>query len=171
MTVKDGHLDFQRQGAGAVFRRLPLAAGRVPSGRGTPTQLADRLARSGINLVRLGDLDTAYGPDRSLFDDSRDDTKELDPVALERLDHLIAELEETGNLRGDRARRASADSERMTGSRSGLLPSGGGPAAMFDPKIGQLALASAKALLGHRNPETELALKEDPALAWVTLAG
>ena len=31
----------------------------------------------------------------------------------------------------------------------GLLPSGGGPAAMFDPKIGKLALASAKALLGH----------------------
>ena len=43
---------------------------------------------------------------------------------------------------------------------------------MFDPTIGQLdARASAKALLGHRNPETELALKEDPVLAWVTLAG
>ena len=33
-------------------------------------QLADRLARSGVNLVRLGDLDSAYGPDRSLFDDA-----------------------------------------------------------------------------------------------------
>ena len=42
---------------------------------------------------------------------------------------------------------------------------------MFDPTIGKLALESATALLGHMNPETELALKDDPVLAWVTLAG
>ena len=53
----------------------------------------------------------------------------------------------------------------------GLLPSGGGPAAIFDARIGQLTLATSMALLGHRNPETELLLREDPALAWVTLAG
>ena len=53
----------------------------------------------------------------------------------------------------------------------GLLPSGGGPAAQFDPTIGKLALASARALLAHVNPETGLPLENDPALAWVTLAG
>ena len=37
--------------------------------------------------------------------------------------------------------------------------------------MGQLALEAATALLGHKNPETELMLKEDPALAWVTLLG
>ncbi len=42
---------------------------------------------------------------------------------------------------------------------------------MIDPTIGKLAQAAARALLDHVNPETGLALREDPALAWVTLAG
>ena len=50
-------------------------------------KLADRLARSGMNLVRLGDLDMPIGPSRSLFDDTRDDTKGLDPLSLAKLDH------------------------------------------------------------------------------------
>jgi hypothetical protein len=133
--------------------------------------LADRLARSGINLVRLCDLDTALGPDRSLFDDSRDDTKEFDPVALARLDHLVAALKKRGiyialELDGNRRFR-SDDGVALPG----LLPAGGGPAAVFDPTIGRLELESARALLAHVNPETELALRDDPALAWVTLAG
>ena len=53
----------------------------------------------------------------------------------------------------------------------GQLPPGGGPAAVFDPTIGKLALGSARALLEHVNPETGLALRDDPVLAWVTLAG
>ena len=121
--------------------------------------------------MRLGDLDAAYGPNRSLFDDARDDTKEFDPVALERLDHLIAELKKRGiyvaiELQSKRRFRVD-DGVALPG----LLPSGGGPAAIFDTQMGQLALESATALLGHKNMETELPLKEDPALAWVTLAG
>ena len=134
-------------------------------------QLADRLARSGVNLVRLGDLDSAYGPNRSLFDDARDDTKEFDPVALARLDHMVAALKKRGiyvavELASRRRFRAD-DGVALPG----LHPSGGGPAAFFDPRIGELALASARALLAHENPETGLALKDDPTLAWVTLMG
>src|SRR6202011_3254647 len=51
------------------------------------------------------------------------------------------------------------------------LPPGGGPAAAFDPALGDLAIEAAEALLSHVNPETGLALRDDPALAWVTLAG
>ncbi len=36
------------------------------------------------------------GLNRSLFDDTRDDTKAFDPVALARLDHLIAALKKRG---------------------------------------------------------------------------
>ena len=121
--------------------------------------------------MRLGDLDAGYGPNRSLFDDARDDTAEFDPVAIERLDHLIAALKKRGiyvaiELASKRRFRVE-DGVAVSGS----LPSGGGPAAIFDPKIGQLMLRSAKALLSHENPETQLTLKEDPALAWVTLFG
>ena len=51
------------------------------------------------------------------------------------------------------------------------LPPGGGPAAAFDPSVREAASKAAEALLGHVNPETGLALRDDPALAWVTLAG
>ncbi len=112
------------------------------------------------------------GPGRSLFDDARDDTKAFDPEALARLDHLIAALEVAGDLRGAGAPgRAGVSASGDGVAAAGLLPGGGGPAAEFDPTIGKLALAYAAHLLDHVNPETGLALREDPALAWVTLAG
>jgi hypothetical protein len=42
---------------------------------------------------------------------------------------------------------------------------------VFDPVLKQRQLDAARALLGHVNPETGLALRDDPVLAWVTLAG
>jgi len=171
VTVKDGRLAF-KQGERARFVGVCLLAPTAfllePE---RADELADRLARSGINLVRLGDLDTPLGPDRSLFEDSRDDTKEFDPVALARLDYLVAALKKRGiyvalELQSKRRFRTE-DGVALPGS----LPPGGGPASLFDPTIGKLALASARALLGHVNLETELALRDDPALAWVTLAG
>ncbi len=95
VTVKNGHLTFGGKDRARFFgvSLLPPAAFQRAE---DAERLADRLARSGINLVRLGDLDSAFGPDRSLFEDSRDDTRELDPIALERLDHLIAELKKRG---------------------------------------------------------------------------
>src|SRR5262249_26954133 len=95
VRAKDGKLEFQ-DGTRARFfgaRLLPPTAFQEPD---RADQLADRLVRSGINLVRLGDLDNPLGPNRSLFDDSRDDTKEFDPDALARLDHLVAALKARG---------------------------------------------------------------------------
>ena len=170
MTVKNGHLTF-----GGKERARFFGVCLLPPAAFQPAELveglADRLARSGVNLVRLGDLDAAYGPNRSLFDDARDDTKEFDPKAVERLDHLIAELKKRGiyvAVELQSRRRFRVDDGVAL---HGLLPPGGGPAAIFDSRMGQLALESATALLGHKNVETELALKEDPALAWVTLVG
>ena len=98
--------------------------------------------------MRLGDLDSAYGPNRSLFDDTRDDTKAFDSEALARLDHLIAALKSRGiyvalELQGKRRFRTG---DGVTAP--GMLPPGGGPAAQFDPTIGKLAIDSARALLG-----------------------
>ncbi len=170
VTAKDGRLAFADNNRARFF-----GASLIPPTAFLPREqadlLADRLARSGINLVRLADLDTAYGPNRSLFDDSRDDTKAFDTEALSRLDHFIAACKARGiyvalELQGKRRFR-SEDGVAVPG----MLPPGGGPAAQFDPKIGGLALESARALLTHVNPETGLALRDDPVLAWVTLAG
>jgi hypothetical protein len=170
VTVRDGRLAFTRGGRARFFGVALLA----PAAFLEPERadaLADRLARSGINLVRLGDLDTPVGPNRSLLDDSRDDTRAFDPVALERLDHLVAALKTRGiyvALELQSARRfRSEDGVKDIG----LLPLGGGPAAVFDPVIGKHEREFARALLGHVNKETGLPLRDDPVLAWVTLAG
>jgi hypothetical protein len=170
VTVKEGRLAF-RNGDRARFLGVSLMDATAFLEPKRADALADRLARSGINLVRLGNLDMPLGPANSLFDDTRDDTKAFDPDALARLDHLIAALKERGiyvalELQGARRFR-SEDGV----AAPGLLPAGGGPAAEIDPTIGKLALAAARALLDHVNPETGLALREDPVLAWVTLAG
>ncbi|MDR3638245.1 MAG: hypothetical protein P4L84_30860 [Isosphaeraceae bacterium] len=170
VTVREGRLAFSRGGRARFFGVSLLA----PTAFLAPEKadaLADRLARSGINLVRLGDLDSAIGPDRSLFDDSRDDTKAFDEVALRKLDHLIAALKKRGvyvalELQSTRRFRSEDGVKDI-----GQLPIGGGAAVVFDPKIGELSLASARALLKHVSAETGLALRDEPALAWVTLAG
>jgi len=170
VSVKDGRLAFADGGRARFFgvQLLPPAAFQEPE---KSDALADRLARSGVNLVRLGDLDTPLGPDRSLFDDARDDTKEFDPIALERLDHLIAALESRGiyvalELLG--GRRYRADDEVKS---AGRLPAGGGPASVLDPTLGKLNADASVALLDRPNGETGRPLRDDPGLAWMTLAG
>jgi hypothetical protein len=170
VTVRGGRLHFSKGGRARFFGVFLLPPAAFLD-RARADALADRLARSGVNLVRLGDLDTPLGPVRSLFEDSRDDTQAFDPAALARLDHLIAALKARGiyvalelqSVRRFRSEDGVAD--------PGALPPGGGPAAEFDPVIKRLALESARNLLSHVNPETGLALRDDPVLAWVTLGG
>ncbi len=169
-TVKGGRLAFS-SGGRARFLGVSLMTTTAFLEPERVDAIADRLARSGINLVRLGELEMPVGPGLGLLDDTRNDTKAFDPDALARLDHLIAAMKSRGiyvalELQGGRRFRPDDGV-----AAAGLLPEGGGPAADFDPTITKLALANARALLDHVNPETGLALREDPALAWVTLAG
>ena len=173
VTVKDGRLTFAKGGRARFFGVSLLPPTAFPPDKARAVELADRLARSGVNLVRLGDLDTPLGPARSLLDDTRDDTKELDPDALGRLDALIAAFKERGiyvaiELQSARKFR-DGDNDSIPGARR--LPPGGGPAAAFDPNVREAARKTAEGLLSHVNPETGLALRDDPVLAWITLAG
>ena len=173
VTVKEGRLHFAKGGRARFFGVSLLPPTGFPTDKEKAIALADRLARSGVNLVRLGDLDTPLGPSRSLFDDVRDDTKELDPEALANLDQLIAALKERGiyvaiELQGARRFR-DGDNDLIPNARR--LPPGGGPAAAFDPNVREAARKAAEQLLSHVNPLTGLALRDDPVLAWVTLAG
>jgi hypothetical protein len=170
VMVRDGRLAFQKGGRarfhGAVL--LPPLAVIEPE---RADALADDLARRGVNLVHLAELDAPYGPGRSLIDDTADDTSTLDPDARTRLDHLLAALKTRGiyvtlDLNAARLLRSE---DRVPGGTA--LPPGGGPAAGFDPALAGVILKYAGNLLDHVNPETGLALKDEPALAWIGLAG
>jgi len=170
VKIQGGRLTFG-DGGRARFFGVSLLAPTAFLEPERADALADRLARSGVNLVRLGDLDTALGPDRSLFDDARDDTRAFDSNALERLDHLIAAMKARGIYVALELQSSRIFRDEDPVKEPGLLPPGGGPAAVFDPALGKLSLDASRALLSRVNPETKLALRDDPALAWVTLAG
>lgn len=170
VVAEKGRLRFE-DGGPARFFGVSLLPPLAFATNDRADVLAERLARSGVNLVRLPGLDTPIGPGLGLFDDSRDDTRAFDPTALARFDHLIAALKSRGihvalELQSHRRFRSGDGLEGFRG-----LPPGGGAAAGFDPGIGERAMETARAWLGHVNPETGLALRDDPVLAWVTLAG
>lgn len=170
VVVKDGRLHFE-DGRRARFFGVTLYPPLAFSPPERAQALASALASRGVNLVRLSALDAPLGPGVSLFDDARDDTKALDAEALARLDGLIAALRSRGiyiaiELNAQRRFRAG---DGVKEPRE--LPPGGGPAAAFDPTIRERLTEAGRALLDHVNPSTKLALKDDPALAWVTIAG
>jgi hypothetical protein len=170
VSAKGGRLVF-KNGKRAKFFGVQLLAPTAFQDADRAESLVDRLAKSGVNLVRIGDLDTPLGPGRSLFDDTRDDTKAFDPISLAKLDHLIALLKKRGiyvAIELQSSRRFRTEDDVPTPA---LLPLGGGPASIFDPKLQATIIQAATALLKHLNPETGLALKDDPALAWVTIFG
>ena len=149
VTVKDGRLGVL-QGGRARFFGVSLLAPAAFLEPDRADQLADRLARSGINLVRLGDLDTpSAGPQ---------------PVRRHPRRHQGA--------RPDRARQARSPDRRAQSagiyvalelqSSGGSGPTtawptrvcspGGGPAAIFDPTIVKLTSRPPRQLLESRQP-------------------
>lgn len=170
VVARGGRLHFDRGGR-ARFFGVVLLPPLSFADESRADALADRLARSGVNLARLADLDMPLGPGKSLYDDSRDDTAALDPLGMARLDHLVAALKARGiyvALELQSARRYR-DADKVPGGER--LPPGGGPAVGFDPTARALIRSTAELLLSHVNPETRLAYRDEPSLAWVTIAG
>ena len=132
MTVKNGRLAFAEGGRARFFgvQLLPPVAYSEPD---RADALAERLARSGVNLVRLGDLDAAYGPARSLFDDTREDTQALDPVGLARLDHMVAAARAAGSTSPWNSRRPAGSGPRTTCPPCPSYPSAAAPRPCSTP--------------------------------------
>ena len=135
-------------------------------------RLADRLARFGINCVRLHYFDADYGNFMQPHEQgivARDfrTRRRLDPERRERQDYLIAALKRRGiyvNINLHVARTLDA--------RDGFAP--GTPWAnkgvdAFDPRVIELEREYARDLLTHVNPYTKLPYTDDPCVALVEL--
>ena len=165
LRTEQGHLV---QPAGGRFRIWGVnMTGRatVPAREAAP-QLADHLARCGVNCVRFHFLDR-LAPN-GLIDASRNDTRTLDPGQLERLDFFIAELKQRGiysnlNLNVGRTYKAGdgvPDCE-LLGFAKALT--------YFHPRLLELQKEYARQLLTHRNPHTGNEYRHEPAVALVEL--
>ena len=137
-------------------------------------QMAARLARFGINCVRLHYMDAEYGnfKDEKLLGIIADDPttqRNLDPAQLERLDYMIAAFKKRGiyvnvNLHVARwwdDRDGFSGKDRRPGFDKGL--------DNFEPRMIELQEEYARKLLAHVNPYTGLAYAQDPCVAMVEL--
>lgn len=128
--------------------------------------VADHLARFGVNCVRIHHLD--WRAPRGIIDSTRDDSRGLDPVALDRLDLLIAQLKRRGiytNLNLNVARAFQPGDGVKDAAQLGYAKG----VTYFDPRIIELQKEYAKSLLTHRNPYTGNEYRNEPAIAMVEM--
>ena len=147
------------------FNGTSIGPGDFLGGRGHSAGLAERLACSGFNLVRLHHLDAGF-TSQNLFA-KNGGTRELDTQALDDLCFFTAELKKRGIY-------VWCDllvSRRFT-HQDGVadaqgLPLGAKIAGIFDEKLISLQQEYARQLLTHVNPYTGLSLVADPQLAFI----
>ena len=135
-------------------------------------RLAARLARFGINCVRLHYMDSAYGTfmlpfEQGILTEDFRTRRQLDKDQLDRLDYLVAQFKKRGIYVN-----VNLHVARTLDARDGFAP--GTPWAnkgvdQFDPRIIAEEKAYAKALLARVNPYTQMSYLEDPVVAVVEL--
>ena len=133
-------------------------------------QVAGRLAKFGVNVVRFHHMDTGTWPN-GICDPRAKTSAALHPEALDRLSYFIAQLKQRGiyanlNLLVGRRFNAAdglpAEIEQLDW-KDRHLP------GFFDGRQLELQKDYARRLLTHRNPYTGLAFSEDPAVAFVEI--
>jgi len=170
LTVReDGHFYFA-DGTRARFFGTNLCGPHAFPDRKDAAAIAARLAKYGVNLLRIHAVDGQWG---RLIDYSKGDSRHLDAEALAKLDYLLAELKKRGVyvyfdlldyrrfLPGDGVR----DAEQFQhGWRHGIKG-----ATIFNDRLIELQKEFATKFLTHANPHTKLRYVDDPAVAVVEI--
>lgn len=137
-------------------------------------KLSARLARFGINCVRLHYMDNYYGNFRNerqqgIIADDTTTQRNLDPSQLDRLDYMIATFKKQGIYVNINLHVARFWDERDGFTDKGKRPSRDKGLDNFEPRMIELQKEYARKLLTHVNPYTGLAYTDDPCVAMVEI--
>lgn len=94
IIAKNGHFYEQKTGRRIRFIGTNFAFGADFPGHEDAETIAAHLAKLGVNIVRIHHEDIN---DSMLWDKSAPGHTKLNPVALDRLDYLIAQLKKTAS--------------------------------------------------------------------------
>lgn len=166
---RDGHFYFE-DGRRARFIGTNVGGQDCAPPKDQAPIIAARLAKYGLNMLRLHSLDGRWGP---LIDYSRGDSQHLDAEALDRMDFFVAELQKRGiyiymdllDYRQFRTADGVAHGDEFTHNWQGSMKG----ASIFDQRMIELQKDYATKLLAHRNPYTGLRYVDDPAMAVVEI--
>lgn len=172
VIAKNGHFVETSTGSRLRFLGTNFAAKDAFPSHTDAEKVAARIAKLGINLVRLHHMDNSdWGQDASIWDYSVKDRQHLSAVQLDKLDYLIAQLKKNGvyvNLNLHVSRTFSA-ADGFPASVSQIPTSFDKRVDEFDPRMIQLQKSYAHDLLTHVNPYTHLSYTADPAVAIVEI--
>lgn len=138
-------------------------------------RLAARLARFGINGVRLHFMDTWYinfmpRPTQAILADDAQTQRALDPKQLEKLDYLIAALKRRGIYVNMNLHVGRTLDERDGFPNIKELSWANKAIGQFEPRMIELQKEYAQQLLTHRNPYTGHAYTDEPAVAMIEIS-
>jgi hypothetical protein len=161
ITVKDGHFIKPDGSRLRIWGINATGAAGLPDKANAPV-IAAALARRGINCIRFHFLDKVG----TLIAADRDDTRTLDPQALDRLDRFVFELKQRG-IYADLNLNVYRTYKPGDGVRD-CVPLGiAKGATYFDERLLELQREYARQLLTHTNAYTGHAYREEPAVAMV----
>ena len=171
VIVRDGH--FVESGTGKRVRFLGVAftfTSAFPN-HADAEKVAARLAKYGVNLVRVHFIDQNYAGPFTLWDPHFKDFRHIDAGQRDKLDYLIAQLKKNGvyvNLNLKVARRFTAD-DGLPDSVSKITFWGTKRVDEFDAQMIKLQKDFARDYLTHINPYTKLPYTQDPAVFCVEI--
>ncbi len=172
IVAKNGHFVETNTGSRLRFLGTNFAGKDAFPSHVDAEKVAARIAKLGINLVRLHHMDNSdWGQDASIWDYQYKDRQHLSAVQLDKLDYFIAQLKKNGvyvNINLHVSRIFSA-ADGFPAGVSQIPTSFDKRVDEFDPRMIQLQKNYARDLLTHVNPYTHLSYAADPAVAVVEI--
>ena len=171
ITARGGHFVESKTGKRVRFLGTNFAAKSAFPSHADAVRVAARIAKLGINLVRLHHMDNdSWGTGTTLWDARFKDHQHIDPAQLDRLDFLVAQLKKNGvyaniNLH---VSRSFTEADGFPASVD-TIPDFDKRVDEFDRRMISLQKDYARALLTHVNPYTHLSYAKDPAVAVVEI--
>ena len=172
VIAKGGHFVETNTGNRVRFLGTNFVAKDAFPSHADAEKVAARIAKLGINLVRLHHMDNSdWGQDASIWDYGYKDRQHLSAVQLDKLDYLIAQFKKNGvyvNLNLHVSRQFS-EADGFPASVSQIQTSYGKRVDEFDRRMIALQKNYAHDLLTHVNPYTHLSYTADPAVAVIEI--
>ena len=171
IMARGGHFVESKTGKRVRFLGTNFAAKSAFPSHADAVRVAARIAKLGINLVRLHHMDNdSWGTGTTLWDARFKDHQHIDPAQLDRLDFLVAQLKKNGvyaniNLH---VSRSFTEADGFPASVD-TIPDFDKRVDEFDRRMISLQKDYARALLTHVNPYTHLSYAKDPAVAVVEI--
>lgn len=172
IVAKNGHFYESKTDTRVRFLGVSFAAHAAFPPHADADKVAARIAKLGINIVRLHHMDNDnWAANAHIWDPAYKDHQHIDAGQLDKLDYLIGQFKKNGvyvNINLHVSRQFTPD-DGFPASVNNIPTSYDKRVDEFDPRMIQLQKNYARDLLTHVNQYTHLSYADDPCVAVVEI--